>query len=205
MTQNAWLVVGLGNPGPRYAETRHNIGFWVIDAVAQELGITRFERGFDGEFATTQEVRGLLVLLKPMTYMNVSGRSVRKAVEWYKVPMEQLLVVHDDMDLPLGTIRLRLGGSAAGHHGVESIIHELGNDRFVRLRIGIGRPAERQEGRTYVLSPFATSERPLAEAVTRVAAQAVLVWHRDGLVTAMNRFNGLRLGETPSSLADGRA
>jgi PTH1 family peptidyl-tRNA hydrolase len=201
MADDRWLVVGLGNPGQRYAETRHNIGFWVIDRLAALLGVARFERRFEGEFAAVPEGGRSLLLLKPMTYMNRSGLSVRQAVQWYKLPLERVLVIHDDMDLPLGTLRLRLGGSAAGHHGVESVIAELGSDRFARLRIGIGRPPSREAGRSYVLEPFAPTERPLAERVATVAAEAVLVWYREGLPAAMNRFNGLRLTPEQETLA----
>ncbi|MCX7624322.1 MAG: aminoacyl-tRNA hydrolase [Thermomicrobium sp.] len=201
MASDRWMIVGLGNPGPRYAETRHNVGFWVVDRVAGRLGIQRFERRFDGEFASYAEGSRSLLLLKPLTYMNLSGRSVRRAVDWYKLPLERLLVVHDDMDLPLGTLRLRLGGSSAGHHGVESIIAELGSDRFARLRIGIGRPPARERGRSYVLEPFPPHERTLAERVAEVAAEAALVWYRDGLTVAMNRFNGMRVGTEEETLA----
>lgn len=202
MVDDQWLAVGLGNPGPRYADTRHNVGFWVIDALAREFRIPGYERRFDGEFASIHTDRGQLLLLKPLTFMNLSGRAVRKAVHWYKLPLDRVLIIHDDMDLPLGVIRLRQGGSAAGHHGVESVISELGSDRFARLRVGIGRPAVKDEGRSYVLSPFPAAERPLAERVTLVAAQAVLVWHREGLTAAMNRFNGLRIRLDECSLAD---
>ncbi|MDW8058981.1 MAG: aminoacyl-tRNA hydrolase [Thermomicrobium sp.] len=201
MASDRWMIVGLGNPGPRYAETRHNVGFWVVDRVAGRLSIQRFERRFDGEFASYAEGSRSLLLLKPLTYMNLSGRSVRRAVDWYKLPLERLLVVHDDMDLPLGTLRLRLGGSSAGHHGVESIIAELGSDRFARLRIGIGRPPARERGRSYVLEPFPPHERTLAERVAEVAAEAALVWYRDGLTVAMNRFNGMHVSTEEETLA----
>ncbi len=201
IADDQWLAVGLGNPGPSYAETRHNVGFWVIDALARGFGISRYDHRFDGEFASLHTERGQLLLLKPLTFMNLSGQAVRKAVQWYKLALDRVLIIHDDMDLPLGVIRLRQGGSAAGHRGVESVIRELGSDRFVRLRIGIGRPAVKDEGRSYVLSPFTAAERALAERVTLVAAQAVLVWHREGLSTAMNRFNGRRIHLDECSLA----
>ncbi|MCX2726109.1 aminoacyl-tRNA hydrolase [Thermomicrobium sp. 4228-Ro] len=196
-----WLVVGLGNPGPRYARTRHNIGFWVVDRLAVRCHAPRFEQRFDGEFAVVSEGERSLLLLKPLTYMNLSGRSVRQAVQWYKIPLDRLLVVHDDMDLPLGTLRFRFGGSAAGHHGVESVIAELGSDRFGRLRVGIGRPPSPEAGRAYVLEPFTPAERPLAERVADIAAEAVVVWYRDGMTAAMNRFNGMRVVLDQGTLA----
>ncbi len=199
--EKRWLVVGLGNPGPRYAETRHNIGFWVVDRVAARWSVVRFEHRFDGEFAAIADGERSLLLLKPMTFMNLSGRSVRQAVQWYKLPLDHVLVVHDDMDLPLGALRFRLGGSAAGHHGVESVMAELGSDRFARLRIGIGRPPRREAGREYVLEPFPSAERPLAERVADVAAEAVIVWYREGLTVAMNRFNGMRVSVSEETLA----
>ncbi len=201
MSGDRWLIVGLGNPGSRYTETRHNIGFWVIDRLARRCGVSTFERRFEGEFASIAENDRTLMLLKPLTYMNSSGRSVRQVVQWYKLPLDRLLVAHDDMDLPLGTLRLRLGGSAAGHHGVESVITELGSDRFARLRIGIGRPPDRTRGRSYVLEPFTQEEKPLAERVAEVAADAALTWFREGLVTAMNRFNGLRIASEETTVA----
>jgi PTH1 family peptidyl-tRNA hydrolase len=187
VASDAWLVVGLGNPGSEYMETRHNIGFWVIDRVAQLTNVVGFQRRFEGEFATVRTDRGLLLLLKPLTFMNRSGVAVAAAVRWYKLSLDRTLVVHDDMDLPLGTLRFRQGGSAAGHHGVESVTRELGSNGFGRLRIGIGRPTRREEGRDFVLSPFHPEERPLAERIAALAAEAVLVWHREGMTVAMNR------------------
>lgn len=193
MDERIWLVVGLGNPGEQYRETRHNIGFRVVDRLAARLGVVSWQRRFDGEFARFDSARGTLMLLKPLTFMNLSGHSVRAAVHWYKLPLERLLVVHDDLDLPLGALRLRRGGSAAGHHGVESIIAALGSRDFVRLRIGIGRPPDRRQGAAYVLSPFHPEERPIVERVVELATEAILYWQSAGLDKAMNRFNSVRI------------
>ena len=189
MSQAIALIVGLGNPGPRYARTRHNAGFLVIDALARRLGVQQWRERFDAETAVTEENNARLILVKPMTYMNLSGRAVRQALDWYRVPLERLLVVYDDVDLPFGTLRLRLGGSSGGHHGVESIIAALGSDRFARLRVGIGRPRDGRDVTVYVLSRFTPEEEAALVGIIERATDAALTWSREGIVQAMNRFN----------------
>ncbi len=185
-----FLVVGLGNPGVRYAATRHNLGFWVVDRIASEEGLVWRQQG---RAFTARWNSGWL--MKPTTFMNASGEVVAPFVRYYKIDPERLLVVHDDMDLPLGRLRLRRGGSAGGQKGVRSIIEQLGTDRFDRLRLGIGRPPEGWDAAGWVLSKFSPEEQPLAEKVAETAAAAVRVWQQEGLQAAQQRFNGVDLRE----------
>jgi PTH1 family peptidyl-tRNA hydrolase len=172
------LIVGLGNPGRRYQHTRHNLGFDVIDALAQRCGVSlgRREREADCGEATLGARRVLLA--KPQTFMNVSGRSVSQLAERYLQPHEQLIVIHDDLDLPLGKIRLKRGGGDAGHRGIRSIIEWLGNGDFARVRMGIGRPACKADIVAYVLMPFTAEE---AEVYTTMVADAM-----QGVETLLN-------------------
>jgi len=186
-----FLVVGLGNPGARYAKTRHNLGFWVVDRVARQENLTWKQQG---RALVTRWGAGWL--MKPTTYMNASGEAVAPFVNYYKIDLERLLVVHDDMDLPLGRLRLRRGGSAGGQKGVRSIIEQLGSDRFDRLRLGIGRPPEGWDSADWVLSKFSPEELPLAEKVAETAAAAVRVWRDEGLQAAQQQFNGVDLRES---------
>ncbi len=183
-----WLIAGLGNPGRRYERTRHNVGFMVVEEIGKRLQGDNRLRRFDAELLERSTRLGRVVLVKPQTYMNLSGNAVGPAMRWYHVPHNQLLVVYDDLDLPFGRIRLRPSGSSGGHNGVESIIKTLGTDQFPRLRLGIGKPGrERTIG--HVLSRFSRDEeKELKEYVLR-AAQAALSWHFEGIDTAMNEFN----------------
>ena len=161
------LIVGLGNPGREYAETRHNAGFWWVEGVAaQTSAVFRPEKKFHGLAARVAERSGELWLLKPETYMNASGRSVAALAGFYKIAPAEILVVHDDLDLPPGTVRLKKGGGHGGHNGLKDIIAHLGTPEFWRLRIGIGHPGERSEVVNYVLkAPTATERRLIEEAV----------------------------------------
>ena len=185
------LVVGLGNPGSRYADTRHNIGFRVADELASRAKVESWRSRFSGDFALTAMGSERLALLKPGTFMNVSGRSVRPAASFYKLDLDRVVVVHDELDLPFGQIRLKLGGGDAGHNGLRSITSELGSSDYVRLRFGIGHPPEDfgGSGADYVLQAFAPAE--LAELGARVgaAADAVELVVRRGLTAAMNTTN----------------
>jgi PTH1 family peptidyl-tRNA hydrolase len=181
--------VGLGNPGETYRDTRHNIGFMVLDEIARRMGAAfREEKRWSGLVA--KFTGGYL--LKPLTFMNDSGRSVQSVGHFYKASPAQTLVVYDDVDLPLGRLRFRTSGSAAGHNGIRSLISSLGSDEFPRLKVGIspadGRPAgERMVG--HVLGKFSTEERPVLQTVIQRAADAVLSAVDRGLETAMNVFN----------------
>jgi peptidyl-tRNA hydrolase, PTH1 family len=185
----AWLVVGLGNPGSRYAPTRHNVGFAVAERLADRwrAGPWREEcrsRVAEGRFA------GLLVLLaEPQTYMNRSGEALRALVERAALPPERVLVIHDDLDLPFRRLRIRTGGGAGGHKGIRSILEELGSEAFLRLKIGIGRPEEPGEGADYVLSPFSGEERDVLPDLLERAAEAVESVIVEGPSRAMNRYH----------------
>lgn len=181
-------MVGLGNPGRRYARTRHNAGFLVLDRLAAAEGLTFREKG---EALLAEWGRGWL--MKPLTYMNLSGRAVAPFLRKKGIPLERLLVVHDDMDLPLGRIRLKRGGSSGGQKGVASIIEALGDAGFDRLRIGIGRPPPGVDPVDWVLSPFSREEEPVVERILEAAAEAVRTWRDEGLAAAQSRYNGLGL------------
>jgi len=188
--QERFLVAGLGNPGPRYVLTRHNVGFLVVDRLAEAAGLSWRQKGR----AFVASWRGGW-LMKPATYMNDSGEAVAPFVRYYKIPLERLLVVHDDMDLPLGRMRLRRGGGSGGQKGVQSIINSLGGADFDRLRVGVGRPPQGWSAVDWVLSRFDESERPLLEKVLEQAAAAVALWQSQGLLRAQQKYNGLDLGE----------
>jgi len=184
-----FLIVGLGNPGPRYAPNRHNAGFRCVDLLAQRHNLTFDRLQHRALVATGTIVDEQVVLAKPLTYMNLSGQAVGPLVRSYKIPLDQLLVVYDDLDLPLGTIRLRPRGGAGGHKGMRSIINQLGSQDFPRLRIGIGRPPAGWDPADYVLSDFTPDELPLFRSAADNAVQAIECWLTEGLDAAMNRFN----------------
>ena len=183
------LIVGLGNPGPRYANNRHNVGFQCLDRLAQAHGLA-FQRRENKALLARGQIAGVEVILaKPQTYVNLSGQAVERLARSYQVPLEDILVIYDDMDLPLGRIRLRPGGGAGGHKGVRSIIEHLGSRDFPRLRVGIGRPPGRMDPVDYVLGDFTPEERPVIEEAYEGAIAAVECWLREGIVAAMNRYN----------------
>ncbi len=191
------VVTGLGNPGERHRLTRHNVGFRVVDLLADRWGLTGQGRVRDG--AARLEVQlsdpeERVLLVKPMKYMNLSGGPVRAALRQTGAdPAEDLLVVTDDVDLPLGRLRLRREGSAGGHNGLRDIIASLGSNEFSRLRVGIGRPGSSRVTVDHVLATFKPGERELATESIAAAADAVETWLRDGIEAAMNEFNGLDL------------
>jgi peptidyl-tRNA hydrolase, PTH1 family len=182
------LVAGLGNPGREYARTRHNVGFMVCDELARRHGGS-FRSKFSGELAELRAEERRLALLKPQTYVNESGRAVAAAVRFFKVPPERLLVLHDEVDLDLGRLQVRMGGGLAGHNGLRSVAQHLKTQDFLRLRIGVGRPERGDPGPVsdYVLSPFEAHED--ADTLVARAADAVETILRDGLEEAQNRFN----------------
>ena len=191
-----WLVVGLGNPGPDYASTRHNAGFLVVDLLAHRMG-ARFKahRGradvVEGAFAGPGSVdRTPVALAKPKSYMNESGGPVASLRDFFKVPLDRIVVVHDDLDLPYGGLRLKLGGGDGGHNGLRSVTRSLGGGGYLRVRIGVGRPPGQQDPAVFVLKPFTASEqRELGFHVDR-AADAVQAVVTVGLERAQNDFNG---------------
>jgi len=161
ITEMNTLIVGLGNPGPEYSQNRHNVGFMVAQALADKLEIPLKKVKFKAQIGTGK-VQGIPVIIaKPLTFMNASGSAVVPLVHYYKVPLERLLVIHDDMDLPLGTLRMRPSGGSAGHNGMLSIFNRLGTNAFPRLRVGIGRPPGRMDPAAYVLQDFQASEKEL--------------------------------------------
>ncbi|MDP9380025.1 MAG: aminoacyl-tRNA hydrolase [Chloroflexota bacterium] len=185
---NLTLVAGLGNPGPEYAHTRHNIGFLVVEEVARRLRATSLKRAHRAEIAEAAAGARKVLLAKPQTYMNNSGQSIASIMRFYKLPVEDLLVVYDDLDLAFGRIRIRPDGSAGGHNGVRSLIQSLNAQDFPRVRVGIGRPSH-GGGISYVLGRWTQEERQGLSSVVSDAADAVEAVLNDGLVAAMNRFN----------------
>jgi len=182
------LVVGLGNPGSRYEKTRHNLGFRVVDVLAGRWRIEVNRQKFNAWVGEGLVAGQRTLLLKPTTFMNLSGQAVQPAVAFYKVPLEELLVISDDLDLPIGALRIRASGSSGGHRGLESVIGLLGSDGFARVRIGIGR-AERTDAVSHVLGGFSPEEEAEVDAAVQRAADAVECWIADGVTAAMNRFN----------------
>ena len=185
------LIVGLGNPEAKYAKTRHNIGFEVVDRLALSWGGQwREQKRFQGWFAEGYCRRQKIGLLKPTTYMNLSGQSVRAVLDWYKIPSQSVLVVYDDLDLPLGRLRLRLSGSAGGHNGMKSVISHLGTQNFPRLRVGIGKAEGKLETVSHVLGRFTPEEQPLVEQAMTKAVTMVEHSLREGLEKTMSLYNG---------------
>ena len=199
------LLVGLGNPGDRYADTRHNVGFMVLEQLAAAAGVPFRQQGrLQGQLAEIGTGEQRLRLLMPQTYMNESGRSIRAALDWYRLTPEQLLVLVDDMDLPLGRLRLRASGSAGGHNGLRSAIQHLGTQDFPRLRIGIGAPADNPQERrdrtvSHVLGRFSAEERPLLESVLVEVVAGIDLIRRSGLERSGNRLNSFRADAAASS------
>ncbi len=188
------LIVGLGNPEPKYDRTRHNIGFAAIDAIARAWQINLAEnRKYFGEFGEGQKQLTKIRLLKPLTYMNRSGQSIRAVTDWFKLPSTSVLIIYDDMDLPLGKLRLRLSGSAGGHNGMKSAIAHLGHQNFPRLRIGIGKPQSAGGGEdntiSYVLGQFNATESPIVTEVLNLVVDCVEFSLKQGVEQAMNRYN----------------
>jgi PTH1 family peptidyl-tRNA hydrolase len=181
------IIVGLGNPGREYAATRHNLGFMVVDELARRLFASDKRFRFRAEVIEAFDEGEKLVLVKPQTYMNLSGVAVREAIRWYKAPVEDVIVVADDIDLPFGTLRMRATGSSGGHNGLKSIFAELGTQNVPRLKIGVGRGAG--HATRQVLTRFSPDETRLLPEIVAAAAECVLDWERHGIVEAMNRCN----------------
>ncbi|MCX5683941.1 MAG: aminoacyl-tRNA hydrolase [Planctomycetota bacterium] len=183
------LIVGLGNPGLRYAATRHNAGWRVAEALAARAGATGWREKFEALLVEARRGDEKVVLARPVTYMNLSGQSVREMFDFWKVELSDLLVIVDDLALDLGRIRLRPEGSAGGHNGLESIIAHLGSEQFARVRVGMGPMPKGVDQAAFVLSEFSASERPIIEEAVDRAADAAECWICNGLQEAMNRFN----------------
>lgn len=182
------LIVGLGNPGAEYEDTRHNVGFWFVDRLARELKTTLAPQGkFHGQVGRSGE----LWLLQPMTFMNRSGQAVAALARFYRIAPEEILVVHDELDLPPGVVRVKVGGGLAGNNGLRSITQHLHTQDYVRVRIGIGKPPSKERGADHVLSRLPKAERELLDVAVQLAADAVEVIVADGPEQAQQRFNGL--------------
>jgi PTH1 family peptidyl-tRNA hydrolase len=187
---DTYLVVGLGNPGPKYAGTRHNIGFVVVEELARRHGLSFSQKQANAEVARSRIAGTPVILAKPLTYMNDSGRAVQALARYYKVPNYQVLVVYDDFALPLGTLRIREKGSAGGHNGVTSIIQHLGTQGFPRLRVGVDRPVQAQHSTVdWVLGRFTKDEQAVMQPTVPRAAEAIEAILRDGIERAMNQYN----------------
>jgi len=191
------VVVGLGNPGLQYEWTRHNAGFRVLTALAVEAGAHfAAKKDLFADIAKTDISQEEVLLVKPTTYMNESGKAIQAILHWYKLPPSSLLVVHDDVALPLGKIRLQKSGGAGGQHGIESIIANLGGlQEFDRLKFGVGPDPGGQTRANYVLGRVPESDRELFNKVSELSQQAIKVWLAQGVLDAMNNFNGLDLSE----------
>jgi peptidyl-tRNA hydrolase, PTH1 family len=186
------LIVGLGNPGAEYAQTRHNAGFLLVEKLAVRWKADWVsERKFDARIARVDRSGRRVLLCEPQTFMNLSGEAVGALVNFYQLPLKQILVAVDDADLPAGEIRLRAGGSSGGHHGLESIEQHLASREFARLRIGIGRKGGVREITNYVLGKFDSSGNDLLEKVLHRASDQAECWLDDGIEKAMNQFNGV--------------
>jgi PTH1 family peptidyl-tRNA hydrolase len=189
MADERWLIAGLGNPGPEYSGNRHNAGFMVADLLAERMG-ARFKRDRSRAAVAAGRLAGFPVTLaKPLTFMNLSGRPVATLRSFYKIPPERIVVVHDELDLPFGTLRLKLGGGDNGHNGLRSVTPALGTRDYLRVRVGIGRPPGRMDAADYVLHDFSAAERKLLPEVLERAADATEALLRRGLAAAQNEFH----------------
>lgn len=196
------VVVGLGNPGSQYSGTRHNVGFDVLDRLAR-LGLAALPKAkFEALAVDVPWQSDRLLLVWPQTYMNLSGRSVQQVLKFYQAPLDQLLVICDDMNLPLGGIRLRANGSAGGQKGLQNIIQATGSDQFARLRIGVGRPPGKMDAADYVLAKFRSHEQDELLGSLDRAVDAVYCWAERGIDEAMNRFNASGGGSERDSKSD---
>ena len=184
------MIVGLGNPGKEYENTKHNVGWMLLDALAERLGTA--VRWQERDKALVAEVRlGIekLILVKPLTYMNLSGEAVGPLMNWYKLTTDDLIVAHDDMDIPVGTVRIRKKGSAGGHNGIKSLLQHLPDENFARIRIGIGRPLPGWTVINHVLAVFNEEQKPLVDESIKYLLPAVECIISDGIDIAMNKYN----------------
>lgn len=200
MTENPpYLIIGLGNPGREYAETRHNIGFMLVDRIAVRLNARSMKVQSKAIVTDARHEDRKIILAKPQTFMNLSGQSIQGLIRFYKLPLENVLVAHDDLDLPFCAIRMRPGGGAGGQKGIKSTIDQLGTNEFARLRLGIDRPPGRMDAAAYVLQQFTQKEMLAVSETLDRAADAALTWVTEGLNAAMNKFNGSATGASENA------
>ncbi len=190
--KKVFLIVGLGNPGDAYVTTRHNAGFMVLDEVAESFSISIEKKKFDVLFGRGLIEGSEVILAKPMAFMNLSGIPVQKILNYFKIPFEDMLVIHDDIDLVLGRLQIKKNGGHGGHKGLKSIIETVGSSNFVRLRIGIGRSEEKIGVVNYVLGQFSTDEKKFLDRIIKKARDAVVATTCKGAKKAMNIFNDKR-------------
>ncbi|MBE6983631.1 MAG: aminoacyl-tRNA hydrolase [Ruminococcaceae bacterium] len=189
--EEAWLIVGLGNPGKEYANTRHNAGYCALDMLAQHLNCKVDKSKFQGLYGQTKYNGRKLFLLKPLTYMNLSGQSVLQLSAYFHIPPERIIVLFDDISLPPGRLRIRANGSAGGHNGIKSIIHQLGSQDFPRVKIGVGaKPSADKDLADWVLSPFSAQEEKALSYALEKATDAALAIVEKGVPAAANQYNG---------------
>lgn len=184
-----YLIIGLGNPEEEYSKTRHNMGFDTINNIAEKYNINVSRRQFDGLYGKGIIEGESVVLIKPQTYMNLSGKSVKQFVDFYKVDIENIIVIYDDMDIDIGNVKLRKKGGAGGHNGMKSVIQEIASDNFSRVRVGIGKPKYKTDVINYVIGPIPEEEYIELSKSTSNAAQAVIEIIKSGIDNAMNKFN----------------
>ena len=189
-TQAPYLIVGLGNPGAEYRLNRHNFGFMVLDALAERWSVPLKKIKFKAIIGEDRFKGNKVILAKPLTYMNDSGRSVAPLLRYFKCPPENMLVIHDDLDLPLGTLRIRPSGGTSGQRGMESIVKLAGTQDFPRMRLGISRPPGQMDPKDYVLKNFLPSEEELKKMVINQAIEAIECFVTEGLTNTMNKYNG---------------
>jgi PTH1 family peptidyl-tRNA hydrolase len=192
------LIVGLGNPGPQYAHNRHNVGFQSVDYLAMVHGVALNKARFKARFGEGAITGARVVLAKPLTFMNASGEAVGPLSHWYKISPARVLVIYDDLDLPLGRLRVRPNGSSGGHNGIKSIISALGTEEFVRLRVGIGRPAF-GDPIDYVLNDFDRDQEPLMRSVYELVDEIVRHWLANGTQDTMNTYNRREVSQVGQS------
>lgn len=183
------IIVGLGNPGNEYAKTRHNVGFMLVDALAEHLNINLWKDKFNAQIAEGRIGTEKILLVKPQTYMNNSGEAVGPLMRWYKVTPEDIIVAHDDMDIPAGTIRIRKKGSSGGHNGIKSLIAHLGSENFPRVRLGVGRPLPGWIVVNHVLAPFPQEDKTAVDEAIKYLIPAVECIVNDSVDMAMNKYN----------------
>ncbi len=190
MEKEIYLIAGFGNPGREYRNTRHNVGFKLIDSLVTEFNTKLTKVQFKAMIGSFEHENAHVILAKPQTFMNLSGQAVSSLIRFYKIPLDHVIVAHDDIDLPLGTIRIRPGGGSGGQKGLASTIEKLGTQDFPRMRIGIGRPSGSQEAAGYVLQEFSKTDEKILGEVLPTAVQAIRTFVSGGLDAAMTRFNG---------------